>query len=1078
MPAKNSFATVAEQIVNYNTNTLNLLSELNSLFVTNDGSVKIDFTDENNVLTTYDVPSWGYLTKEIQRMNNNINTLFSINENGALIQTAENVWKKIVLVDLNKEPNQVQTLNNIATFESERNHFFDGLLNPSLRINIDLQDKVEDDVRRVLVRRYIIEFERNVDGSLTNTGQTGLDSFNINYRNKTDINLSDFIDWHGTTPGVVNSTTPYFDQDKFDLEPNQLLYDGQFSVISIEEDSINKKLWYNLNTLDYLLIANNSVRQLVEGDQLIINRTQTSTLYKIVEVSTSDSNPKVRFERVQGNEAIPVGEGMLKIYSPTISSKNVKITIGYGERNILFVKPINTENYLVSKQWSLGTGYFTNDLTLSSQNSDNGKTMDQYYVETVKDYGSAIKDLVQTRTPLSLGQLPNDTVLLSDNFKVVQINKHLTDNKDQKEISDKYSKMKTLQTELSQLDNSIVSKRKEMRLSTFKSKSKTRSFENELKNLIGKKESSGRLLKTTTDEIITLSTSPNTNRKVSAKYRVRGFWDIPEARLARGSRPQEVVQFKIEYRYVSLDGNESPIETFKLKNPDGTDASNAAFSNWNTLLSDTRKRIYDEDEDIWKWEIQDVSDADTPNINQIDVSIQKNERVEIRIKSLSEVGWPENPLESDWSEIFSIDFPEDQSSIVGEDDFILAEASREDTIVRLKSELGNVDEHLADQVTIGDETMYHAADKILSMIPDDQGNQQTLLNYLRFLTDKISSLEEQVNRSRGILQVYVYRDDEAFLVKNDTELQFNVDCEDYLDIYDEDPSITGRVYRNNIYTVKDFYIRIINASVSSPLGLLSSSTYESDKKVYTRNAPQSFWINDRDELLFNTSTGITNTQLDYQYLWNVNFDSGNSNNTISKVSENIGNDFTDVNFNSITSVLSSTEYNIGYNESTILEFVGNNNSLLDIKKWTDISSTVKSANKLLTTVHPSIQNLEDIVENNSDKIKTFQAGQELIIPVNIYFKMNALDSNDGSGKDHDYIDLNNNSTTTRHIKKVKFLLENEAENKPFIFRIKFSINRSKVVVQKLGQSNKLSRVSQFKYRPFNSSLIGFNPLDE
>tara|TARA_R110000772_G_scaffold43995_7_gene101283 strand:- start:7041 stop:10460 length:3420 start_codon:yes stop_codon:yes gene_type:complete len=1123
--SKNSFATVAEEIINYNNNTLNLLTQMNSIMKSNDSSVAVDFTDNNRVLTTYDVPSWGYLTNEIQRLNNNINSLFSINESGAIIQTAENIYKKLILVDLNTEPNQIGSLNNVSNFESERNHFFDGLLNPNLRVRVDLNGKVEDDVRQVLVRRYILELERDEFGALTKNGQVALTSFNLNFRSKSNINIDAYVEWHKTTPGILNSTTPYFDQQDFPLEPNQLIYDGQFSVLEIEEDSLNKKLWYHLNTLNFLLLTEkntltssvsvsktsrqayvaptlsassladtvsatsppytlppiiaptdtNSTRELAEGDHLIINRKKTSTIYKVIEVSKASSNPRVRLERIQGVEAIPVGEGTLKIYSPTVNNKEVKITIGYGERNVIFMRPINSENYLLAKKWSAGTAFFTNDLTLTSDDTDNGKTMDEYYVDTVEDYGMAIKDLVQTKTPLGLGEIPNKVLLQSDNFKVVQINKHLTDNKDQKEIGTKYKKMKELKTEVSQLDNSIQSKRTEMRLSTFKSKNMERTFNNELKSLVSKKESSSRLLKTTTDEIITLSNSPNTNRKIKPKYRVRGFWDMPEAQLVRGSRPQEVVQFKIEYRYLSVDGNESQVQTFKLKNSQGRLSTNAAFSNWNLFLTDSRTRVFDLEKDQWVWEIEDTSDADTPNITQLDISIQKNERVEVRIKSFSEVGWPELPMESGWSEILTIDFPEDLSSILGEDEFILLEASREDTIVQLKSELNNVDEHLSDGVSIGDTDYFHSSDSILAGIPDDKGNQQSLLNYLRYLVDKVESLEEQINRTRGILQVYVYRGDEEFSVPNDTELQFNVECEDYLDKYDASESVIGRVYRNNIYTIKDFYLKVVNASSSSPLGLLSNRTYATDPVIYSRSSPQSFWINDRDELLYNTSSGVTNNQLNYQYLWNVNFDSGNTNKfatTITnKLSENIGNDFTIDNSNSITSILSSSEYNVGYNESTILEFVGNNNSLLDIKKWTDISPSVKSANKLLTTVHPSVQNLEDLVENNTDKVKSFKTNQELIIPINIYFKMNALDPNDGSGRDSDYIDLNNTSSTTRHIKKVKFLLENEAENKPFIFRVKFTINRNKVVVQKLGKNNKLTSVSQFKYQPFNQSVI-------
>lgn len=1065
-----SYIKIQEQIVNYNNNILDLISQLNSLVGSNDSSVQISFTDENRNLTTYDLPSWGYLQKEIKRLNNNINTLFAINENGARIQTSDNVWRKLILVDLEEEPNPIQNVSILNNFISDQNHFFDSLLNPNLSVEIDLSDKVSDTVREVLVRRYIIDFDRNVDGTLSNNGQIALDSFNANFRGKNDINLGDFLEWHETTPGVRYATNPYYDEEKYDLEPKRPLYDGYFSVFRTEEDSVNKKLFYVLNSLDYRLTTTNEIKQLAVGDKLVINRENTATIYEIKEILTGNSNPRVRLERTQGNETVPVGEGTLKAYGPSVSEQRLKVTIGYNERNVVFLKSINSNSYMEARNWSGGVGFFTNDLNLSSNDSDNGKTMDEYYTEKVSDYGLALKDLVKTKTPIERGAIPNRPILLENNFKVVQINKHLTDNQDKKEIANKFSQMEKLRNEIGQLDSSISSKTKQMRLSTFKSNNEKKAAEKDLQNLISKKNNASSLLRSASNEIITMTNDPNSNRKVTPKFRVRGFWDIPEPKLIRGSRPQEIVQFKIQYRYASLSGEENSIESFKLQNSDGSDSANAIFSNWSTLMSDTRQRVYNEELDVYEWVVQDVSEADTPNINQLDIPIQPNERVEIRIKSLSEVGYPESPIESDWSEIFTIDFPDDLSTVTNSEDFILQEASRQDTIVQLRTELGNVDEHLNDQTTVGDNTYYHAADTVLAMIPNENGEQQSLLDFLVSMQNRINSLEEQINRTRGILQVYVYRNDESFLVKNDTELQFNVECEDYLDKYEEDSSVTGRVYRNNIYTVKDFYVRVVNASSSSPLGLLSSKNYN-NQNIYSQNSPQIFWTNDRDELLFNTGTGVVRTQLNNQFFWSVNFDSGNSNN-INKLSENIGNNFTTNNSNSLTPVLSSTEYNLGYSENTILEF-NNNNSLLDLNKWVDDSPTVNSATKLLTTTHPSIQNLEDLVENNSDKVRTFQANEELIIPMNIYFKMNAFDPNNGTGKDYDYVDLNNVSTTTRHIKKLKFYLENEAENKPFIFRVKFTINRNKVVVQKLGQNNQLSQVSRFKFRPFNggNSLI-------
>ena len=48
------------------------------------------------------------------------------------------------------------------------------------------------------------------------------------------------------------------------------------------------------------------------GDNIIIiNSEKTSTRYKILEVSTAESNPRIRVERVEGIEPIPVGIGTL-----------------------------------------------------------------------------------------------------------------------------------------------------------------------------------------------------------------------------------------------------------------------------------------------------------------------------------------------------------------------------------------------------------------------------------------------------------------------------------------------------------------------------------------------------------------------------------------------------------------------------------------------------------------------------------------------------------------------------------------------------------------------------------------------
>jgi hypothetical protein len=97
----------------------------------------------------------------------------------------------------------------------------------------------------------------------------------------------------------------------------------------------------------------------------------------------------------------------------------------------------------------------------------------------------------------------------------------------------------------------------------------------------------------------------------------------------------------------------------------------------------------------------------------------------------------------------------------------------------------------------------------------------------------------------------------------------------------------------------------------------------------------------------------------------------------------------------------------------------------------------------LTTIHPVINEITDIVETNQDKVKSVDGGGEVILPLNIYFKMNALD-NTQTGANYEYINLNKQTQTVKHIKKLKFFLENEAENKPFVFTLTFNLNRNKV----------------------------------
>ena len=116
----------------------------------------------------------------------------------------------------------------------------------------------------------------------------------------------------------------------------------------------------------------------------------------------------------------------------------------------------------------------------------------------------------------------------------------------------------------------------------------------------------------------------------------------------------------------------------------------------------------------------------------------------------------------------------------------------------------------------------------------------------------------------------VLRNNQEFVISNGSETVFNVECEDYLESFSGTGIPTGRIYANDIYVIKDFVIRVKNKALSSPLGLLSSRTYLQNSDVYNTTVPQSFWVNDKDELLTSDITGSTKTQINNQFVWQVN----------------------------------------------------------------------------------------------------------------------------------------------------------------------------------------------------------------
>lgn len=555
MDQVNSFISLAEKITVLNSNCVEILTKINDLVASEQSTVKIDY-DDFGVITSFSLPTVGALKTQIDVLNQNMKRLSSI-DGFTFIRDGQSI-KKIITSDLNREPVPIQDLNQVKQFSTINNSFFESLMNPMLSVSLDLSNKITHDVNKVLSRRYIVRFERNNDGSLTTNGLTSFNDFSISWSNRTDININDFDNWlmNSTNVGIVSDVVLPYDEQIFEMKVKELNYYGIFSVIKTEIDDINNKIWYHLNDLKYYA-KDGSIKTLAIGDELIINALNSTTRYKIVEVNIDYSNNKVRFEIIEGYDPIVVGTNVLKYYSDISAEKNVRVTVGFNEYCVLFVKPINTENNVIGSLWSKGISFYTNDLVLDT---DANKNLSNYYVETVYDYGEILKDMVLKKIPTKYGSKPNIPYLQVDNFKVVQINKHLTDSVDQELIRKLHAEKTTVKTRISQIQNSIQDRIKNLNSGNLSMAEKT-SINNELNKLKLDLDLQTKNLSTVISQLTTVN---KTSNKVDAKYRIRGFWNIPEPIITNKTEPQHVVQFRVQYRYATKGGNSNPTEGYKF----------------------------------------------------------------------------------------------------------------------------------------------------------------------------------------------------------------------------------------------------------------------------------------------------------------------------------------------------------------------------------------------------------------------------------------------------------------------------------------------------------------------------------
>lgn len=847
MNTNNSISNTLKKLLELNTNSLKTFERINEAVTTEQKSIPLELLGEDGTTKIVSIPGFGYMQRELQRLETNLKALSGLGKGSTKIKLPDGTFQNIITTSLKTPANDIVNVSAPNRFTTSPNYYGEDFLNPMLKTSFDVSGQIPNDTERVLVKRIIFD----------NTNQVAVDFFNENYRNQDNVNYLTAI------RDIVNNNISYIvDEELRDMPYRTGQYTGKFDVLSISnskreviQDGVTVKQAIKLYTIDKLTYSDKNkdldqTELLRVGDELMVTGGSKNTRYVIDRLDASTRQVELRL--VEGYEAIKIGAATLSIYKNEDNNLQVEVPCGFNERVLQFMKAVDPESKLLAENWSPGVGYYTNELTIT-QNTGVEITLAEFYKDNVADFGQMIKSIKEDpQVPATVGVTPDAPTLIPDNFKVVQVNKHLTTN----DAADKIKKLSADKIQVieavKKLDSAITAKRSAISSTLYQSAIQKDKDRSELNALIDERASEAKLYNSIVNQIQSISADTNV-KKINPKYRIRGFWGIPAAKKVAETSDQNVVQFIVAYRYLSTSGKSGEAAQLKFKE-DGRERT-AVFSNWNETKTKVRAKAKTIDSEgnvstKFTWQESKIEDGQEINFNQLDIPINQGELVEIRVKSISEAGFPHNPIISDWSESVTIAFPEAEIDTTDVGDVVnqnLTELAR----VQMNEELTaqGVYTHVDDSFTANENYYAHVATNIASGFLSPEQKPISVYDKIADLEAQIAALKGSVEAEVGELVVSIVSEDGSVTnIKNDSTAQLFAGY--YVD------EVADLTVRKGHIVNKVFKLQLEN-SKATKLELVSRLVGERSKPAYRSSGAGSVDTSNGFGLQYNDQNGTS-----------------------------------------------------------------------------------------------------------------------------------------------------------------------------------------------------------------------------
>jgi hypothetical protein len=727
----NSANSFIAELTRINKNAIEILNTLALTASTSSESIDVQLTLENDSTSTLKIPSLGYINNELKRLNNNINNLSGIGQTDVLVRQQDGSYQKVIAVNLNPAPRRIESLSVPVDFVPRDNYFFNNLVSPQMVVRFDLSGKIDSTVKKVVSRRIILDID-SVDKQTI---------FNNVFKNKSNLSFDDTILY--LTDSIINFN---IDDETIDLPLSMPRYYGSFTVTQIL-DQVSGQTGtrrYSFASLSYTdSISRVKSNQTLKPGDILVKGASTFAVQEIDQATNT-----VTLKRLQGEDVISIGVDELTIQSELYNPQILSVPVTIDEYQIIFMKPVFDN--ILSSEWSPGVAFYSNDLFYQTASGNLGIT--EFYDTRVVDLSEdLLSQARERRISILTGTKPSPPQLQPQNFVVQRLNDQLEGIRSEQEINQIYNQIQINDRTISSLTNEINKINSVLSSNANISPSQVQSYESSKRSLQTQidslnEQNSGLLTKAQNF----LNQNPNLST-TKAKYSVFGFWDIPAPIIAQNGKKEEIVAFRVRYRYLPVNDSVASAREIPFTTESGVSTS-AYFSRFEEFITKPRTKTVLEDGRV-VWTQSDIQNPNEVNTQQLNLSITQGERLEIQVASISEAGWPANPLESDFSSSIVIDFPDslvspDLETLVNSIQTRLAQQGIQDTITNL-----GVTQHLQQVQQVGSSYLAHSGDTIYYSL---SGSMLVTINQkIKELEDRIVALQTKIESAKGTLRLRI-----------------------------------------------------------------------------------------------------------------------------------------------------------------------------------------------------------------------------------------------------------------------------------------------------------------------------------